>query len=90
MWTSATQNAFDALKKAFILVRVLVHPDLTKPFQVEIDASDFTIGAIFSQLDDNNTLRLVSYYSRKFITLENNYPMHDKELVEWQPYLARA
>jgi hypothetical protein len=76
---------------------VLVHPNPTKHFQVETDASDFALGAILSQLDDDGTLHPVAYYSRKFSASEINYPVYDKELiaiisafVEWRSYLARA
>jgi hypothetical protein len=75
----------------------LVHPNLAKPFQVETDASDFALGAILSQLDDDGTLHPVAYYSRKFSASEINYPVYDKELAaiisaftEWRPYLAGA
>ena len=47
-WTTAAQKAFDLLKQAFTMAPVLLHPDPTKPFQVETDASIFSIGAILS------------------------------------------
>ena len=96
-WTPEVQNAFDSLKHAFITAPVLLHADPTKPFQVETDASDFAIGAILSQADDNNLMHPVAYYSRKFTASEINYPIYDKELAaiiaafeEWRPYLAGA
>jgi hypothetical protein len=52
---------------------VLVHPNPTKPVQVKTDASDFALGAILSQLDDDSTLHLVAYYS--FLPSEINYPV---------------
>ena len=52
LWKSAAQSAFDALQAAFLTTLVLVHPDPTRPFQVETDASDFAIGAVLSQPDD--------------------------------------
>ena len=97
LWTSAAQRAFDALKAAFLTALVLVHPDPTRPFQVETDASDFAIGVVLSQPDDEGTLRPVAFYSRKFTAPEINYPVYDKELAtiisaftEWRPYLAGA
>ena len=76
---------------------MLVHPDRTRPFQVEADASDFAIGAVLSQLNDDGTLHPVAFYSRKFTTPEINYPVYDKELAtiisaftEWRPYLVGA
>ena len=47
-WTTTAQKAYDLLKQAFTMAPVLLHPDPTKPFQVETDASDFAIGAILS------------------------------------------
>jgi hypothetical protein len=96
-WTPIAQQAFDTLKKAFTSAPVLLHPDPTKPFTVETDASDFAIGAILSQPDDNGILHPVAFYSRKFTPPEINYPVYDKELSaiiaafqEWRPYLAGA
>jgi hypothetical protein len=52
---------------------IFLHPDPTKPFHVEINASDFAIRAIISQPDEVIVLYPVAYYSRKFTTLEINY-----------------
>ena len=60
-WTTAAQKAFDMLKQAFTMAPILLHPDPTKPFQVETDASDFAIGAILSQADKVGVLHLVAY-----------------------------
>ena len=96
-WTTTAQKAYDLLKQAFTMAPVLLHPDPTKPFQVETDASDFAIGAILSQPDEVGVLHPVAYYSRKFTAPEINYPIYDKELLaiiaafeEWRPYLAGA
>ena len=81
IWTSATQNSFDALKAAFLTAPMFVHPDPTRPFQVETDASDFAIGAILSQPNDDGTLHSVAFYYLKFTAPEINYPVYDKELA---------
>ena len=60
-WTTTAQKAFDLLKQAFTMAPILLHPDPTKPFQVETDASDFAIGAILSQADKVGVLHLVAY-----------------------------
>ena len=74
---------------------MLVHPNPTRPFQVETDATDFSISAVLSQHDDDGTLHSVAFYSRKFTTVEINYPFYNKEpaaiisaFVEWRPYLV--
>ena len=95
LWTPVAHNVFHALKVAFLSTPVLVHPDPTCPFQVETDASNFSIGAVLSQPDDDGTLHPVTFYSRKFTTPEINYPIYEKELAviisafaEWRPYLV--
>jgi hypothetical protein len=79
-WTPAAQLAFETLKKSFTLAPILLHPDPTKPFTVETDASDFAIDAILSQPDVNGVLHPVAFYSRKFMHVKINYPIYDKEL----------
>jgi hypothetical protein len=43
------QQAFEALKRAFIAVPVLVHLDFKKPFCLDVDWSPKGVGAILSQ-----------------------------------------
>ena len=76
---------------------ILLHPDPTNSFIVEAGASDFVIGVILSQPDNDGVHNPVAYYSRKFTAPEINYPIYDKELAaiisvfeEWRPYLVGA
>jgi len=48
---------------------------------IETDASDFAIGAILSQQDEESRLHPVALHSRKFQPTEINYEIHDKELL---------
>jgi len=50
-WGVEQQNAFKALKKAFITAPVLRIPNDEDPFKLSTDASDFAIGAVLSQKD---------------------------------------
>jgi hypothetical protein len=43
------QQAFEALKKDLISTPVLSLPDFSKPFIVEVDASDKGVGAVLMQ-----------------------------------------
>jgi len=52
-----------------------------RPVILETDASDFAIGAVLSQRDDDNRLHPVAFHSRKFQPTEINYDIHDKELL---------
>jgi hypothetical protein len=67
-------------------------PDL--PFRIECDASDFAIGAVLSQKDQQNRWHPVAYFSRSLDSAERNYPVQEKELLalisalrKWRHYV---
>ena len=60
---------------------LLAHFDTQRPVLIETDTSDFAIGAILSQRDDEGRLHPVAFHSRKFQPAEINYEIHDKELL---------
>jgi hypothetical protein len=64
-WTDAAQSAFEQLKKAMISQPILRHIDPARPLTLEMDALDYTIGAICSQPDDLGILHPLRYFSRK-------------------------
>ena len=74
-------QAFEALKKAFTTAPILMHPDFQKPFFLESDASDFALGAVFSQPSEDGCLHPVAFHSRKFTAVKINYEIHDKEIL---------
>ena len=57
------------------------HFNPEKPSYVDTDASDCAIGARLQQHDENNKLRLVACYARSMTPAEQNYDIHDKELL---------
>ena len=60
---------------------ILQHFDPERPITIETDASDYTIGAIRSQPEDNGILHPVAYYSGKLKDPVCNYDIHNKELL---------
>jgi hypothetical protein len=48
-WGALQEQAFLAMKEAFLRVLVLMMPDPTKPFTVEADASKWAMGAVLKQ-----------------------------------------
>jgi hypothetical protein len=48
-WTPRCQNAFETLRQRITSEPVLIQPDLTKPFELEVDASGFALGAVLTQ-----------------------------------------
>lgn len=74
---------------------VLKLPDPSRPFKVEIDASDYAIGGQLGQRDEDRKLHPVAFFSKKLEGPRKNYPIHDKELLaiieafeEWRLYLS--
>uniref|UniRef100_A0A2D4F045 Reverse transcriptase/retrotransposon-derived protein RNase H-like domain-containing protein n=1 Tax=Micrurus corallinus TaxID=54390 RepID=A0A2D4F045_MICCO len=53
-WTMDCQKAFEALKCLFAAEHILQHPDPTRPFIVQADASDVVATAILLQKDSQN------------------------------------
>jgi len=80
-WNDEAGGAFEELKQRFTSAPILAHFDAQKPVILETDASDFAIGAVLSQRDNEGRLHPVAFHSRKFQPAEINYEIHDKELL---------
>jgi len=76
-WTSKEQDAFEALKKAVAEEPVLLFPKLTKPFEMEVDASAIAIGAVLNQRGEDGKIHPVAYYSKSFSATERKYNVYD-------------
>ncbi|SGY15941.1 BQ5605_C012g06708 [Microbotryum silenes-dioicae] len=77
---SLALTAFNRLKLPFASDIVLLHYDPSLPCVIESDASDYAISAILSQSVDSQ-LRPVAFFSCKMTPAEQNYEIHDKELL---------
>jgi len=80
-WTPSCQDAFDKLKEMFTTGPILTHFDDTRPTMSETEASDFALGAVLSQLCEDEKWHPVAFHSRKFSPAEINYDVHDKEMA---------
>jgi hypothetical protein len=92
-WGKDQNSAFESLKHCLISAPVLILPDPTKPFTVTTDASDLAMGAVLSQ-DQGKGEQPIAFESRKLSPAEQNYPVHEKELLAivhaiklWRIYL---
>jgi len=93
-WVEAKQEAFDKLKQIVCEEPVLIQPDQTKPFEVEVDASNYAIGAVLMQRDDKKILHPVAYFSKTMNDAQRNYDVYNCELLglqemfkHWRAYL---
>lgn len=80
VWTNDHQTAFESMKKHLTEAPILVYPDFSKPFILDTDASDTSIGAILSQVHDGKE-RVICYGSRSLSKSERKYCVTRKELL---------
>ena len=80
-WTEECQKVFEALKTAIVEGVVLDHPDFSRPFIVDTDASEIGMGAILSQEDEEGRERIVMVDSRKFNRAESKWHIREKEAL---------
>src|SRR6201996_7962176 len=95
VWTPECQKAFETLKHRVTSEPVLAHPDLTKQFELEVDASGYAVGAVLLQRQVDNKRHPIGYYSATLTSAERNYDIYDLELLaivkalrNWRPFLA--
>jgi hypothetical protein len=96
-WSAGTDKVFQNLKTTFTTEPILIHPDFSKPFFLESDASDYVLRAVLSKNGEDRRLHPVAFHSWKFTTIEINYEIHDKELLttvdsfqKWRHFLEGA
>jgi len=96
-WTPERQQAFEKLKALVCNEPVLLMPTLQNPFELEVDASSFAIGATLNQQDERKRWHPVAFYSETLSEAERNYDVYDRELLaivkslkHWRVYLAGA
>ncbi len=97
-WSPVATEAFEALKKAFTCAPLLIHPDPSRPFIVEVDASTTGVGAVLSQQQGTPAkISPCAFFSRKLSPAERNYDIGNRELLaiklaleEWRHWLKGA
>ena len=73
-------EAFKVLKEKLVQSPIPAHPDFTKPFILDVDASDKCIGAVLSQETDDGEC-VIAYGSRTLSQSERRYCVTRKELL---------
>src|SRR5487761_639035 len=94
-WSNEARRAVQQLKEAVTTEPVLVPPDPNRQFELETDASPFATGAIIFQREphpDDTTdpdgfpinkgkRRVIGYHSQTLSSVEQNYPIYDREYL---------
>uniref|UniRef100_A0A674P365 Gypsy retrotransposon integrase-like protein 1 n=1 Tax=Takifugu rubripes TaxID=31033 RepID=A0A674P365_TAKRU len=97
-WTPEAEAAFNRLKVLFSSSPILTHPDPSRQFVVEVDASDVGVGAVLSQRSgEDQKLHPCAFFSHRLSPAERNYDVGNKELLavvlalqEWRHWLEGA
>ncbi len=82
VWSPLCESSFQKLKTSFTSAPILMLPDTSRQFIVEVDLSDVGIGAILSQrAEKDGKLHPCAYLSRKLSPAERNYDVGNRELL---------
>ena len=94
-WNQACEQAFSILQQKLCCEPVLKFLDFSRPFTVEVDASNYAVGGVLSQLDDHQQLHPVAYFSTALQKSQQNWSATTKEAFalvlavrHWHVYLA--
>jgi hypothetical protein len=83
-WGKNQQKSFDEVKINIIQEPVLVQPNLQNPFEVEIDASGYTMGEVMMQGGRHGC-----YHSEVFHGSVLNYPTYSQDVYALIQYIKR-
>ncbi|KAG1927234.1 retrotransposable element [Pimephales promelas] len=94
-WSDAAQTAFDRLKTLFTTAPILLTPDVSRQFIVEVDASEVGVGAVLSQRSAaDGKVHPCAFFSHRLSPAERNYDVGNRELLairlalgEWRQWL---
>ncbi|KAK2905603.1 hypothetical protein Q8A73_009546 [Channa argus] len=97
-WSPSANQAFSRLKAAFVSAPILCLLDPSKPFIVEVDASDVGVGAVLSQrVERDSKVHPCAFFSCRLSQAEQNYDVGNRELLavklaleEWRHWLEGA
>ena len=79
-WNEGCQRAFEQLKQSLISAPILGYPKNDGLFILDTDASDVGIGAVLSQVQNDQEV-VITYGSRTLSPQEKNYCVTQKELL---------
>ena len=80
LWTEDCEKAFSTLKHRLTTAPILRHPDFSKQFTLDTDASDNAIGAVLSQ-EVGGEEKVIAYASRTLTKTERKYCVTRKEML---------
>lgn len=94
-WSDVAEAAFAKLKGCFVSAPILISPDPSRQFVVEVDASEVGVGAVLSQRSSSDDkMHPCAFFSHRLSPAERNYDIGNRELLavklaleEWRHWL---
>ena len=80
IWDDRCQEAFDELKRRLISSPILGLPKDDGRYILDTDASDYSLGAVLSQVQDGQE-KVKAYASRLCSSAERNYNVTQREML---------
>lgn len=74
-------KSFKVLKQALMSAPVLRHPDFRREFFIQCDASEYGVGAVLFQKNNDGEENPVAFYSQKLNSCQRNYSVTEKECL---------
>lgn len=74
-------ESFKMLKQALTSAPVLRHPDFRREFFIQCDASEYGVGAVLFQRNDEGEENPIAFYSQKLNPCQRNYSVTEKECL---------
>ena len=82
IFSEECKEQFEDMKRVLTSEPIMRHyPDPGKEFILFTDASDYAIGAVLAQLDENGREQVVAYQSRMLTAAEQKYATYEKECL---------
>lgn len=96
-WNEEHEAALRALQQQLLTNNVLAYPHTDKPYILHTYASDYAVGGVLVQKDDNGVERVIQYVSHQLTDTQKKWATIEKEayaivyyLTKLRPYLWGA
>ncbi len=94
-WSDTAEAVFTKLKGCFVSAPILITPDPSRQFVVEVDASEVGVGAVLSlRSPSDDKMHPCAFLSHRLSPAERNYDIGNRELLavklaleEWRHWL---
>lgn len=80
-WTLKCKKAFQILKERLISPPILAFPDVSKPYRLYTDSSNYSVGYVLAQVQNDNSERPIVYGGKSMTSAQKNYTISEKEML---------